>query len=195
MAIPSTPLAVAVVALATTLELSAQAAAGPKWGPVTGGLSIGVSIGFAEGQSNRAPLEISLKNNFEKDFVVNLGTMLANGKMMFPEAVRLIAVDPMGTSRELHFFDRRYPGIAGRLDDFIVALRGGATYTFTVSTDQYWSPATRELPLKWAPGVNRVSARFDGRGASHVNLDMHGVTLLNFWIGSANSGVVQLVAR
>jgi len=195
MAIPSTPLAVAVVALATTLELSAQAAAGPKWGPVTGGLSIGVSIGFAEGQSNRAPLEISLKNNFEKDFVVNLGTMLANGKVMFPEAVRLIVVDPMGTSRELHFFDRRYPAIAGYVDDFIVALRGGATYTFTVWTDQYWSPATKEIPLKWVRGVHRISARFDGRGASHVNGDMSGVKFLNFWIGSTNSGAVQLVAR
>jgi hypothetical protein len=64
-----------------------------------------------------------------------------------------------------------------------------------VSTDQYWSPATREFPLKWTPGVNRVSARFDGRGASHINLDTHGVKLLNFWIGSAYSGVVQLVAR
>jgi len=172
-----------------------QAEAEPTWGPATAGLRIGISIGGAEAQSNRAPLVISLKNVGEKDFVLNLGTMLANGRVMFPEAVRLIVVDPMGTSRELHFFDRRYPGIAGRLDDFIVALRGGPSYSFTVSTDQYWSPTTREIPLKWVPGVNRISARFDGRGASHVNGDMSGVKLLNFWHGTVDSGVLQLVAR
>jgi len=53
--------------------------------------------------------------------VLNLGSMLANGKVMFPEAVRLSLTDPAGYARELHFFDRRYPGIAGRVDDFIVA--------------------------------------------------------------------------
>jgi hypothetical protein len=168
----------------------------PVWGAANGGLlSIGIAIGFAEGQSNRARLTISVNNAGEKDFVVNLGTMLANGKVMFPDAVRLIVVDPKGTSRELHFFDRRYPGVAGRVDDFIVSLRGGATYTFTTWTDQYWSPSTKEIPLKWLPGVHRISARFEGRGASHANLDTPGVKLLNFWVGTVNSGVVQFAAR
>ena len=63
--------------------------------------------------------------------------MLANGKVMFPAAVRLVLTDPAENTRELQFFDRRYSVIAGRLDDFTVALRAGATYVFPVSLDQY----------------------------------------------------------
>jgi hypothetical protein len=188
-------MAFVVVVLAATLVASAQTVAAPMWGAMTAGLRIGISIGFAEGQSNRARLTISLNNVSENDWVVNLGTMLANGKVMFPDAVRLTVVDPKGVSRELHFFNRRYPGVAGRVDDFIVALRSGATYTFTTWTDQYWSPSTKEIPLKWISGVHRISARFEGRGASHLNSGMTGVRLLNFWIGSVSSGAVSFAAR
>ena len=138
-------------------------------------------------------LTVSLQNLGASDFVVNLGSMLANGRVMFPDAVHLIDVDPVGKSRDLQFFDRRYPGVAGRVDDFVVALRSGATYTFTVLLDQYWSPDTKEIPLKWAAGTHRLSARFDGRRASAINGDMRGIALMNFWKGSVTSPAVEYV--
>ena len=189
----ATPIAI-VVALASTLALSAQTMGEPVWGGANGGLlSIGISRTSSTEPSEHVGLEISLRNVGQKDFVVNLGVMLANGKAMFPNAIRLLDLEPTGRSRELHFKEPSF--VAGRVDDFIVALRSGATYTFTTSTDQYWSPSTKEFALKWVPGVHRISARFEGRAASHPNLDTAGVKLLNFWVGTVNSGVVQFAAR
>jgi hypothetical protein len=129
---------------------------------------------------------VALQNIGNTDFVVNLGFMLANGKVMFPEAVRLSLTDPAGDTRELQFFDRRYPAIAGRLDDFTVALRAGAAYEFPVSLDQYVSPL-----VKLGPGRHRIQARFQGRAATIVNLDMPGIALTNFWKGTAESNTVE----
>jgi hypothetical protein len=74
-----------------------------------------------------------------------------------------------------------------------VALRSGAMYTFTVFLDQYWSPETKESPPKWTAGKYRLSARFDGRGASKVALDMPGIALMNFWLGTVASPAIEFV--
>ena len=60
---------------------------------------------------------VVVPNTGSRDFVVNVGEMVANGKVMFPSAVRLTITDAAGNSRELKFFDRRYPAVAGRIDD------------------------------------------------------------------------------
>src|SRR5215831_7120706 len=104
------------------------------WGPSTDGLRIAISATPTTPPSTSPEFLISIQNISKADFVVNLGSMLGNGKVMFPEAVRLVLTDPAGDTRELQFFDRRYPGIAGRLDDFTVALRAGAAYEFPGSS-------------------------------------------------------------
>ena len=148
-------------------------------------------------QSTIAPLEragfdLSLQNVGTKDFVLNLGIMLGNGRVMFPQAIRIVLTSPDGKSRELEI---PQPRIAGRVDDFIVALRVGATYVLPITLDQYWSAETGESGVKLKPGRHRISARFEGRGAVIPNLDMQGVKLLNFWQGSVNSGELQFDAR
>lgn len=154
----------------------------PLWGPSVEGLRIGISAPSATIQWP-ARFTVSLQNTSDADFVVNLGSMLANGKVMWPEAVRLVLTDAANNTRELHFFDRRYPGIGGRLDDFTVALRAGAIYALPVSLDNYWSP----VEIKLVPGSYRIFARFDGGSASYVNLDTKGIALMNFWKGTATS--------
>jgi hypothetical protein len=116
------------------------------WGPSADGLRIGISAISTTVPSLGPQFMVALQNISDTDFVVNLGFMLANGKVMFPEAVRLSLTDPAGDTRELQFFDRRYPAIAGRLDDFTVALRAGAAYEFPVSLDQYVSPLVKLGP-------------------------------------------------
>jgi hypothetical protein len=160
------------------------------WGQSVDGLRIGIS-GARTRPSSDAAFILSLHNTSARDFVVNVGEMLANGKVMFPRAVRLALTDPAGLARELQFFDRRYPAVAGRIDDYTVALRAGAMYSFPVSLDQYWSQATNEFVLKLAPGRHRVSARFEGTGAISRNLDMQGVALLNFWKGIVESSIFE----
>jgi hypothetical protein len=157
------------------------------WGQSVDGLRIGIA-GAPTVPSSGAGFNIALQNTGSRDFVLNMGMMLANGKVMFPTAVRLALTDPAGNSRELKFLE---PRVSGRVDDFTVALPVGATYAFPVSLDQYWSEATREFGLTLAPGPHRVSARFYGNGAMVANADMRGVALLNFWNGTVRSSVVE----
>lgn len=194
-AIQRAQIAVAL-AIASTLGLPAQTPVAPvMWGSAHDGLRLGISSQSAAAPSERAGFVVSLQNVGANDFVLNLGMMLANGRVMFPDAIGVVLTNPDGRSRELKFFDRRYPGIAGRVDDFIVALRGGATYVLPITLDQYWSESTGEFGVKLKPGRHRIAVRFDGRGAAHVNLDTPGVKLLNFWHGTVNSGVLEFYAR
>jgi hypothetical protein len=160
------------------------------WGPSSDGLRISISTTSATPPSTSPEFLISIQNISNRDFVVNLGFMLANGKVMFPEAIRLSLTDPAGTTRELRFFDRRYPAIAGHLDDFTVALRAGAAYEFPVSLDQYWSESTNEFGMKLGAGRYRIQAQFEGRGAANLNLDP-GIGLMNFWKGTAQSNTLE----
>lgn len=155
------------------------------WGPSTNGLRIGISsVSPGNLPPTGAQFYIVFQNTGDSDFVVKLGHMLANGKVMFPEAVRLTLTDPAAQIRQPQFSDRRYGGVAGRVDDFIVALRSGAIYVLRVSLDQYVSPHSKEFRVKLGDGRHRISARFEGRAAERVNLDMQGVALLNFWKGT-----------
>jgi hypothetical protein len=144
-------------------------------------------VGTAADRPTGTQFDVSIENVGESDVVVNLGFMLANGKVMFPEAVRLLLSDAQGGTRELQYFDRRYPGIAGRVDDFIVPLRSGSAYSMRLSLDRYWSAATKEWDLKLAPGRYRIEALFESRGAQFPNLDTSGIALLNFWKGTLRS--------
>lgn len=191
-AIRKAPIGVAL-ALASTLGLAAQTTSGVMWGNARAGLRIGIAAVPATVSSERARFELSFSNVGNSDFVLNLGSMLANGRVMFPDAVRIGLTSPDGTSREFKFFDRRYPGVAGRIDDFIVALRAGATYLLPVTLDQFWNAEAGIYGVRLKPGRNRISARFEGRGAAHPNLDTPGIKLLNFWTGSVESAETQFV--
>jgi len=171
-------------------EDTPQAAFTPPtaWGPTTNGLRIAISSASSALPASGGEFWIAIQNAGTADFVVNLGFMLGNGKVMFPLAVRLVVADSTGTPRELQFSDR-YPAIAGRVDDFTVALRAGAIYSLPVSLDQYVTAAARRVQL--TPGRYRIFARLEGHGAATDNLDMKGVALLNFWKGSTQSNVVE----
>ncbi len=159
-----------------------------EWGSANAGLRMAISsVSPATERIEEPQFCVGIENVGDSDVVVNLGSMLSNGKVMFPEAVRLLLTDLRDATRELQYFDRRYPGIAGRVDDFIVALRAGSVYTIRVSVDRYWSPTTKEWGIKLASGRYRIEARFEGHGARYLNLDTPGIALLNFWKGTLQS--------
>jgi hypothetical protein len=184
---------VTILAAANSVSAQLLPAGSVAWGPSVDGLRIGVSAPARTDPKASAAFDVSLQNTGTEDFILNLGSMLANGKVMFPSAVRLVLEDRSGSRRELDYFARQT--IAGRLDDFIVALRAGSTYTLRVSLDQYWTPATKEFDVKPAAGRYRVWARFEGQGATTRNLDMQGVGLFNFWRGNVQSGATEVEIR
>lgn len=178
-----------IVAIAVDVSSGPLSAAGQSWGSSESGLRLGISLEASDTVRPKArEFLVSFQNAGDSDFVLNLGFMLGNGKVMFPSAVRLILTDPAGTRREL---EAAAAPVGGRMDDFIVALRRGSTYTLRLAFAQYWSPSTKETELTLTKGRHRISARFEGHGARRVGLDMPGVALLNFWKGTAESNTVE----
>ena len=111
--------------------------------------------------------------------------MLDNGKVQLPNKIHLNLLDGSGRKRELHFSDRRYPGVAGRVDDFVVPLRAGSTYTLKLRLDQFWSPSTQEFELKLTPGRYEVSAQFQEDRAETRNV-------IFVWKGKLQSNIVEI---
>jgi hypothetical protein len=165
-----------------------------EWGTVNDGLRMAISSLPSENAASRERrFSVAIENVGDHDVVLNLGYMLANGKVMFPTAVAMIVADARGQTRELRYFDRRYPGVAGRVDDFTVALRAGSVHVLRLSLDHYSSTTTGEVTSELAPGRYRVEARLDATGASSLNLDTQGIGLMNFWKGTLRSNSVEFV--
>jgi hypothetical protein len=186
--------AVVLIAIAGKVTSSQTPLATPgAWGQSRDGLRLGIS-GARTVRSSGAEFIVFLENTSTRDVVVNIGQMLGNGAM-FSSGVRLTLTDSGGFTRELEYFNRQYPGVAGWLGDFTVALPAGAARAFPGSLDQYWSQATKEIGLRLVPGRYRISARFEGTGAIRPNPNQD-VGLLNFWRGIVDSNIFEFeVAR
>jgi hypothetical protein len=161
-----------------------------QWGVPVDGLEM--SISAADSQNLDVPeFEVALRNAGKQDVTLNLGLMLANGKVQLPQNISLNVTDASGKTRQLKFLDRRYPAIAGRVDDYVVPLRAGSSYTLKLSLDQFWSPGTKEFELKFFRGRYQISAQFEGGGAKTGNLDVPGIKLINFWLGNVQSNIIM----
>jgi hypothetical protein len=127
--------AVALVgAPATAVSFQSGCAESWTWGSSSHGLRIGILPILSEMSSPVRPgVRVALQNTSDSDFVINLGEMLGNGKSMMLSAVRLVLTRPGAASRELQFVDRRYSGVGGRIDNYIVYLRAGSTYSSKVT--------------------------------------------------------------
>lgn len=158
-----------------------------SWGPTTEDLRMSTSVDKNSVDGNIG-FTVSIQNVGDKDVILNLGIMLANGRKQYPTEIHPALVDSKGVSRDLR---SREPGIvAGRVDDYLVPLRIGSTYTVSLRLEDYWCPATEEFQLKLAPGEYYLSARLEGKGARSINRDTEGSALMGFWEGNLESGTV-----
>jgi hypothetical protein len=158
----------------------------PARSAAIGGLRLGIAFVTLPGTGEPA-FDITLQNSGADDFIVNCGTMLANGKVMWPSAFHLELTDPSARKRTLVFADRRYPVVGGRVDDYIVSLRAGSSYVLRVKLADYYSPSTKEFDVPLIKGPYHVKAIFEGRGASAVSTDLAGMATMNFWQGRVES--------
>jgi hypothetical protein len=149
----------------------------------------GVQICLASAGST---LELALRNVGEHDVTLNLGYMLSNGKVQLPSRLAVKFTDAHGQTRTFQFADKRYPFIAGRVDDFVVPLRTGSTYTLQLTLDQFWCQETKEFSIPLLSGENYLAAQFEGSGAHLVNSDMPGIRLMKFWVGEVESNMLTL---
>lgn len=179
----------AFVAIFMCSPLSAQPLINPmqSWSPASDGMRTAISIA-KPGTATQRDVEfyLAFQNVGSKDFVLNLGMMMGNGKVQEPDAIRLILTDPNGQTREFQCSETRL--VAGRLDDLLAALPVGATYVLRLNLNKYCCFAPM---VKLAAGRYRIAAHFQGRGAQYVNLDTPGIRLLNFWMGSMQTNPLE----
>jgi hypothetical protein len=181
-----------LVSIASLLVLGGLSAAlkpsAKTWGEAVSGLQITIYLDQAEGVPSKAPkFRVELRNAAQKDLVVNLGMMLANGKMQYPNAVVLVLTDAQGKSRTL---DLREPwAIAGRVDPFVLPIPIGATFSIPVDLDNYWAAESKEFGYKLKPGTYSLEAQYTGRSVSQqeANLDVQGIALMPYWTGTVAS--------
>ena len=177
-------------AICLLIFLSSASASRParetfQWGQPVGGVQMSLT-------STDSNLQVALRNIGDRDVTLKLGATIANGRVQLPNNISLNFTDAQGKTRLFKFADKRYPGVAGRLDDFIVPLRAGSTYTLQFTLDQFWCDETREFSIKLLPGKNYLTVRFEGTGAKLVNLDMPAIKLMNFWLGRVESNTLLL---
>ena len=149
----------------------------------------GLQMCLAPSGSN---LQLALRNVGDHDLTLNLGFMLANVKVQLPERVAMKFTDALGNTRVFKFGDKRYGNVAGRVDDYVVSLRVGSTYTLLLTLDQFWCQETKEFSIPLVSGDNYLTAEFEGRGATIVNGDMPGIKLMKFWLGKVDSNTLRL---
>ena len=143
-------------------------------------------------ESSGPGLELALRNVGERDVTLNLGLMLANGKVQLPTRLAMKFTDARGQTRLFQFADLKHSSVAGRVDDYVVPLRAGSTYTLQLKLDQFWCQETNEFSIPLLQGENHLTAEFEGSGAKAVNADMPGIKLMNFWLGKVESNVLTL---
>ena len=143
--------------------------------------------------STGTDLQLALRNVGDDDITLNLGSMLANGKVQLPDRIAIKFTDAQGKTRVFKFGDKKHAFVAGRVDYYVVPLRSGSTYTLKLSPDQFWCLETKEFSMPLLPGDNQLTAQFEGTGAPQPNLDMPAIKLMNFWLGKVESNTLTLL--
>ncbi len=159
-----------------------------QWGQANDGIQMSLSAN----DPKASELQITLRNVGDRDVMLNLGFMLANGKVQLPDHIAIVFTDGFGRTRLFKFSDKKHGFVGGRVDDYIVPLRVNSAYTLTVTLDQFWCQETNEFEIPLTRGSNQLTAQFQGRGAQYVNLDMPAVKLLKFWLGKVESNTLVL---
>jgi hypothetical protein len=136
-----------------------------------------------------AQFRVAIENAGERNAVLNIGLMMANGKVLLPTALFLTITDSQKVGRELSFISPSSPAgplirLSGKVDEYVVRLGPGGRYTMAVDLSHYWAAATKEFPLRLSTGEHTVVARLVARRAQYSKGDM---AARKFWTGTVQS--------
>jgi hypothetical protein len=152
--------------------------------------SLQITLVQVQAVAGHPRFRVKLHNAGDRALILNLGMMLANGKKQYADAIHLLLTDAHGKTLPLELTGPAY--VAGRIDPFVVPLPEGATLTLPIDLEDYSSPRQHIFKLSFAPGQYTLSAEYTGAGVSQqtANLDMKGISLMPYWIGTVKSNVL-----
>jgi hypothetical protein len=157
------------------------------WGETVSGLQLTIYLDPAgRVQSKTSNFRVELRNAGENDLILNLGSMLANGKKQYPDAVVLTLTDSQGKPQRLALQGPFY--IAGRVDPLVLPIPIGSTFSIPVDLNRYGPP-----DYKLKPGTYSLEAQVTGKGVSQqeANLDVKGIALMPYWKGTVTSNQLR----
>lgn len=100
----------------------------------------------AAAQSSIPKLRVEFRNVGEKDLLLNLGIMTGHGAEQYPTAVLLILVDAQGSEEWLEL-KRPHQVNDAKNEPLLLPLPVGATFSFGVDLENYWTPTLKESSI------------------------------------------------
>jgi hypothetical protein len=136
-----------------------------------------------------------LFNTGQEALVLNLGMMLGNGRKQYADAITLSLSDAKGNTIPLELMSPAILG--GRVDPFVVPLPAGAVFTLPVNLASYISPKGHVGKMTLPRGRYQLTGSYTGVGVpiKSASLDMRGVSLMPYWIGTVRSEAVVFTIR
>jgi len=164
----------------------------PPDGQARDGLRIRLHLPAAEkGEKLPSFCMVTLENVGSNDLNVKLGFSLANGKSHHPDAIRLLARSAGNKTRTLTYV--AVPGVAGRMDPFVLPLPAGSSYTLRCAFDKYLDLEAAER-IDLSAKDYRLAAELIGEAITENNPDVKGLGLISCWEGKVRSNEVQLAS-
>lgn len=162
----------------------------PVGGMPVGGLRLRVEPATIEnGKTLQPQCNVVFENVGDSDLNVQLGFSLANGKSHHTKAVRFFARSKDNKTRT--FIYAAIPGVAGRVDPFVVPLPAGSSYTLRCEFDKYADSETGER-IDLVAKDYRIAAELIGEAITKTNQNVRGLTLIPCWEEKVRSKEVQL---
>jgi hypothetical protein len=157
--------------------------------------SLQLTVGFDSVKDEHAAtpkFRVTLRNNSENDLCLNIGFLLANGKMQFPQAISLSVVDATGKTLPLGSLKPGY--IAGRVDPYILPLPAGGLFSFSVELKDYVAglPKDNGNNGHLRPGAYSFVARFASQGVKDEGVSGD-ARLMPLWAGAVTSNQLKIV--
>ena len=146
-------------------------------------------------QESDMQFRAELRNTGVQAVVLNLGTMLGNGREQYADRIHLLLTGPHGG--QFHLAMRSPAIINGRVDTMVVPLPPGATFTLPIDLRNYNESQDKVWELSLAPGQYTLTAEYTGAGVAQAgaNLDLKGIRLMPFRGGNISSAELHFALR
>jgi hypothetical protein len=168
---------------------------GEELGTVNGSLEIAISK--AEDRKEHPEFLVTFRNVGSENFVLNLGDIHVNGKEQYPTQLKFTVTEAGGNVRQLQFIVSFELQLEDQLDDYIVSLGVGSTYTLTVSLDQLWDVYRHEYHIELPRGEYHIQASYTGV-KSYGRVKLLGQELSQkgtggYWTGQTKSNILRFL--
>ena len=180
----------AALVLLGTLDSSAADEEVALHGKAVGGIRIRLALPAAErGEKPPSQCLVTIENVGDSDLNVKLGISLANGKSHHPDALRFLAVSKGKKARTLIY--AALPGVAGRVDPYVVPLPAGSSYTLRCKFEKYADSESGER-IDLTAKDYRFAAELVGAPITDTPMDVQGLALVPCWRGKVLSNEIHL---